>query len=370
MDGVSEDTNETDLNFTNEKTVEDFDSQIEGSRHPAPQLTDEGWLIPNPIGNRLWQKSAIGTPSEKGIIVQPSELIFCNKHRSISLPDKGWVNNELNIDKDFLHESKALNEIRKSGEMLILMLNEHNLKEHNAETETWAVRWNRGEHPNKFPAISEMRWVQNDKMINWKSLSSWIINVRSKNRFAEIMVIDEEFDVTAYRLDVPHITGTFLNEDIDFIISNEIGPIWDERISSGTGNWINILQEKWSLSQIGVRRENGIWLNEIESKWIEWKLFQNESGKLTTLFNQLINSGLLLRPGFKYGCKWRIYSEDIEKQHAPWLLVPDYDAPADWNAACLAARLSAGVNKKWICAINEDTTWRYISLDRWSPGKD
>ena len=370
MDEPSSAEGEIENKFDDENQGFKTINPTDGNRHPPPVLTESGWLIPKPIGNRLWQKSAIGMQIEEGIIVQPSELVFCHKHRSISLPDENWIPFELENNHDLLHEIKALNEIRKSGEILILMINTELEKKHDAEKETWAVRWNRGEHPNKYSAVSEMRWIKNNEAIEWKSLLSWVKNVREKDRFAEIMVIDEEFDVTAYRLDIAHPKGEFSEEKRDEIISKQISMIWKNKISSGTGNWVDIKSENWELNQIGVESEGGIWLNNIETDWIQWKLRNNKIDPITYLFDQLIEAGLLLRPGFKYGCKWRLYSKSIEKQHAPWLLVPESEAPRDWNAACLAARLSAGVNKKWICAINDNNRWDFISLERWAPGRD
>ena len=346
------------------------DTSSESSRHPAPIETDEGWLIPNPIGHRLWQKSAIGSRRDNGIIVQPCELLFCHWHRSISLPSDKWINQELVNNKEFLHESKALTAIRKSGEMLILMLDTEITKKYEAEDETWAVRWNRGEHPTKHPAISEMRWIRNDAEIEWRNLWKWIKSVRKKERLAEIMVIDEEFDVTSYRMDLQQPSGEFANIEIEGDIKNKINVAWNNRIKSGAGNWIDIDPTSWQLPQIGVNWDDGVWLNHIESNWIEWKLNKGSLLSATTLFNQLIESGLMLRPGFKYGCRWRLYSQNIGRQHAPWLLVPETEAPSDWNSACLAARLAAGVNKKWICGINEGERWSFVSLDRWAPGKD
>ena len=77
----------------------------------------------------------------------------------------------------------------------------------------------------------------------------------------------------------------------------------------------------------------------------------------------------MARPGFKYGCRWRVYSNEISSQHAPWLIVPNSESPKNWNEVCLAARLAAGVNKSWLCAIKINEKISFIELCRWSPGK-
>ena len=91
--------------------------------------------------------------------------------------------------------------------------------------------------------------------------------------------------------------------------------------------------------------------------------------EIPEIFGELLERGLWPRPGFKYGCRWRVYSNEISSQHAPWLIVPNSESPENWNEACLAARLAAGVNKSWLCAIKINEKISFIELCRWSPGK-
>jgi len=77
----------------------------------------------------------------------------------------------------------------------------------------------------------------------------------------------------------------------------------------------------------------------------------------------------VLRPGFKYGCKWRVYDDEVAKSHAPWLLQPLAEAPQSWENMCLSVRLSEGVHKKWICGINDNNDWRFLNVKRWLPGR-
>ena len=89
-----------------------------------------------------------------------------------------------------------------------------------------------------------------------------------------------------------------------------------------------------------------------------------------SLFNKLANSGCILRPGFKYGCKWRVYDDEVGKSHAPWLLQPLSDAPSSWEGICLSVRLAEGVHKKWVCAIPLNDDWKFMNIKRWLPGRN
>ena len=51
----------------------------EGSRtksYPKPVKTEEGWFLPAPLANRLYQKSALGKPVPGGIILTSEEVMF------------------------------------------------------------------------------------------------------------------------------------------------------------------------------------------------------------------------------------------------------------------------------------------------------
>ena len=85
-------------------------------------------------------------------------------------------------------------------------------------------------------------------------------------------------------------------------------------------------------------------------------------GRVLVVFD-LINRGLHPRPGFKYGTKWRCYDTILGESHAPWLVVHPDNGPVNWEEACLASRLAAGVNKKWLYPI-ENEGWSYLSITR------
>ena len=58
--------------------------------NPYPIPHTDGWFIPSPLSNRLYQKSALGKPLDGGITLTDEEVMFCHWHRHVPL-EEGWV---------------------------------------------------------------------------------------------------------------------------------------------------------------------------------------------------------------------------------------------------------------------------------------
>ena len=117
--------------------------------------------------------------------------------------------------------------------------------------------------------------------------------------------------------------------------------------------------QDWPLPSIGLPHFSGRYL-----RTEEWHYLQNPSSRTDGLFAALVEAGLLLRPGFKYGCRWRAYEDDIEVAHAPWLIQPRSEAPDNWEEVCLAVRLAEGVNKRWLCADQHGDASSFLNIKR------
>lgn len=340
---------------------------LEGEgRHKPPVEYNEKWLVSGAIGSRLWNKSAIGHQIQEGTLLMPEEVLFCHWHRHLPLPNHDWLNNILCIDPFLLHRAAAMNTIREPGDLLVLSES----SELECNSESWGLRWNRGEHPTRSLPSAEIRWVNNSSDINWELLHEWAKSVQGNGRMAEILVVDGEFDVTAYRLKIINPEGNLKRPSalkIEEYEQMHLG--WEKRIKSGEGYWIPIDPNEMPLPQLGVPQASGIWLAEIEQAWLKSKRHPQELDEIAQIYGYLLEKGLWPRPGFKYGCRWRVYSGELSSQHAPWLIVPKCEAPQNWNEACLAARLAAGVNKSWLCAMKIEEDICFIELSRWSPGK-
>ena len=208
--------------------------------------------------------------------------MFCHWHRHVPLTE-GWVDERLSEDPNFVYKSVAYDVVRSAGEKVVPV------------DDRW-LRWSRESHPNKGDAEAEVRWslVKDDFDID--ELLDWTKSLSENGMKAEIAIVDDEMDVTMYRLSIIDPSGN---------------------LTPAT---------KSEYPQLGIEHLSRKFLRKDELDWIN-----GVQNPVTDLFGELNNRGLLMRPGFKYGCRWRVYSTSVEEDHAPWLMQMEQDAPSNWE---------------------------------------
>lgn len=182
-----------------------------------------------------------------------------------------------------------------------------------------------------------------------------------------LVVVDGEMDVTCYLIQDIEPTGQHLSpeslteNEVQFIKTNlELAK------STEQGWYVSKHIDAWPLPSFGVEHLSGRFFTEEEIDFLRYGEQPSQSKK-QSLYADLIHRGIMLRPGFKFGCCWRGYSMPMEDEHAPYL-IPDIDLlPHNYEALCLSLRLSEGVNKEWILPYrNEHERWNYMTLSRWN----
>ncbi len=287
--------------------------------NPPPEPHPDGWFIPAPLSNRLHQKSALGMPIDGGIVLAAEEVMFCHWHRHVPL-DEGWVDARINEDENFPYKSVAFDVVRSAGEKVV------------PRDGKW-LRWSRESHPNKGSPEAEVRWARAKENFVIDDLLNWAKSLSSSGMKGEIAIVDDEMDVTIYRLALIEPEGCL----------------------------IPATQDKHPL--LGIEHLSRRFMRQDELDWIN-----GVDNPVTDLFGELNSRGLLMRPGFKYGCRWRVYSTPVEEDHAPWLLQMEEDSPSNWEGVCLSVRLAEGVNKGWIIAIKR-SEWNFLLINRHLPGR-
>ena len=86
--------------------------------NPHPSEHELGWFIPEPLSNRLHQKSALGKPIEGGIVLTEEEVMFCHWHRHVPL-EQSWVDDRLAENPNFVYKSVAYDVVRSAGEKVV-----------------------------------------------------------------------------------------------------------------------------------------------------------------------------------------------------------------------------------------------------------
>jgi len=287
--------------------------------NPPPDEHEDGWFISAPLSNRLHQKSALGKPVDGGIILSEEEVMFCHWHRHVPL-EEGWVDARLEENANFAHKVVAFDVVRSAGEKVVPIDGK------------W-LRWARESHPNKEDAEAEVRWARAKDQLDIDDLLNWTKSLSSRGLKGEIAIVDDEMDVTIYRLAIIEPKG---------------------HLTPAT---------KTDHSLLGVEHLSRRFLRQDELDWIN-----GVENPVTDLFGELNSRGLLMRPGFKYGCRWRVYSTRVEEDHAPWLLQMEEESPSNWEGVCLSVRLAEGVNKGWVIAIKR-SRWNFLLIRRHLPGR-
>ena len=327
--------------------------------HPCPVAMDGLWYLPSPLAQRLHQKSALGQlTSDGGILLTVEEVMFCHWYRHVPLPENGWLDNQLESEVSALSRVIVMDVMRNGGELIVPVchLGDRFLSLPDA---TWAVRWERHESWKKHKGFSQIRVQRTHDTIDWNELQEWVNTVIEHGHRPELCVMDDELDVTVYMLSHEWPSGDQISVvDLDDSAQNELQNQLSQAVSMKGGYFVGD-GSNWALPAFGVPHLSGRFLREEEYSLLARK------EDADTLYEHLASQRLLLRPGFKYGCKWRVYETEINTEHAPWLVQPVSMAADTWEGVCLSVRLAEGVNKRWLCAIedNEDS-WKFLNIQR------
>ncbi len=324
-----------------------------------PRFMDGLWLIEEPLAHRLHEKSALGQRTKGGILLSPEEVMFCHWYRHVPLPGgSSWFEDQLLQSEELAKRTIALDVLRNGGERVVPVVH---LRERfpALPANTWAIRWERHEPWASHRGFSQVRLQRTHDPLDWHELHRWVDDVRASGHVAELCVIDEEFDTTIYHLSTAQPKGSHdLKDNLSKALLDALVASCRQATPVEGGFFVNH-DGPWPLSAIGLPHFSGRYL-----RGEEYRALIGEEHSDDALYTELLSSGLLLRPGFKYGCRWRAYEEGIEVAHAPWLVQPQHDAPQNWEEVCLAVRLAEGVNKRWICALQTGKSHSFLNIQR------
>ena len=349
-------------------------SKTGGSRLPVPVNRGGSWVVLGTTANRLWERGCFGRPIRDGVQLTIAEVLCAHRLRGLPLPHENWLTEELSNHPDLLLEAEILGALRFPGEKVVLA---ENLSAANAvllDSRSWALRWSRNVMPKEGAPLSEIRWFKANDAIDWNELAEWTANVETGGRIPELMIIDEEHGVVTYRSTFHRPAGPLKNpfSELDNEQRRVVAHAWADSRETSEGYWLDIRPGRWPVTGVGIHLENGVWLTDIEARIVSQIVNPTmptptgDVGRLTQLLSDLLSKGVAVRSGFKYGTRWRVYAGKVGSDHAPWLIVPLEEAPTNWGEACLSARLAAGVNKHWLCAMESAgrKEWRYLAIER------
>ena len=291
------------------------------------------------------------------LLLTGAEVIFCNEHRHLDLPYPEWLVDAVGDDLCLLDEAVVMEALRVPGNKVVVNANLNDLDvDHSLST--WAARWPSDTHPRDEGPIAEVRWFHASSELDAEDLYEWSEEVSSRDRIAEVIVVDDESSVVSYRVSTAAPSGEMgrlSNQAVQQIRHRKFKPL-------ANGSVIVFEDEELPDERIGIPHPRGRILDSIASQMI----FSDEDNLSmgSSILRDLLSKGLHPRPGFKYGTRWRCYHKPLGEEHAPWLVVHPAEAPSDWEGACLASRLAAGVGKIWLHPLQVQDSWEYLSISR------
>ena len=320
------------------------------------------WIYSGSAKERLWDKSAIGQKiNGNDLLLSPPEVIFCHDHRHLEWPTENWLDEETRKNPDLINESIILEAVRVPGNKIILTNYYKGKSKLIFNEKTWGLRWNSDCHPRDESPVSEVRWFHSSEYIEINELLSWAIDASSRNRIAEVLIVDNEQAVVTYNITSENPVGELSPpDDIDIgRILNIFKTVKLEREGTIYSHSYFPSPQPWPFEQIGIDWHGDRYLDDVTEEYMMG------TGSLESqVFADLIERGLHPRPGFKYGTKWRCYEKKIGTEHAPWLVSSPKNNLITWENACLASRLASGVNKTWLQPLKIDSVWKYIGIIR------
>ena len=319
---------------------------------------NEYWIYSGSAKERLWNKSAIGKKiNGNDLLLSSSEVIFCHDHRHLEWPYENWLSEEAKKKPDLIDEAIILEALRVPGNKVMLTEKLGEKSEIIFNHGTWGLRWSSNLHPRMDEPESEVRWFHSSENIDMIELLSWTVDVQTRNRIAEVLVVDNEQAVVTYNITSENPIGELLppNRDVVSLILKY------DKVEINGGN-LYFGYRKWPLEQLGIDYQEGRKIDKITEEYIT--VDAKDLSPTAQVFSDLLERGLHPRTGFKYGTEWRCYDKKIGIDHAPWLVVSPSNKKMNWESACLASRLASGVNKIWLQPLKIDNIWNYLGIIR------
>lgn len=200
-----------------------------------------------------------------------------------------------------------------------------------------------------------------------------------------LAIIDEESDITYYKVEEVDITGSVSEASPKkikgFLVENSI-LIFDttkakklhkeEFFGKTLRNGIKISL----IEALYLMKRDTLTIKDIkDNKEISLKKIKKIGGRKQSdinirmkIFNDLKKCGLIVKTGFKFGVDFRVYTKKPDKTHAEYLIkVIGKKSDFSFPEAAGFVRLAQSVNKKMIFAKNRKNNITYLQLDRIKP---
>ena len=217
-----------------------------------------------------------------------------------------------------------------------------------------------------------------------KETKNLIQDITKKNGELWFAIVDEEGDLTYYRVSLQDMKGDVSEHDYpkghSILLKNRI-VLFDNKLAKslfqkeffgkpfGDGLQLSLVEGLYLLEKkvIDIFSTQSKKLSHKEYKKIIHKLQPDIKSRLL-VFSDLKKSGLIVKTGFKFGVHFRAYTKQPDKTHAEYLVhVVDKDFKSIWAEMSRAVRLAHSVNKEIVFARIDGEKIDYIKFGRLRP---
>jgi len=191
-----------------------------------------------------------------------------------------------------------------------------------------------------------------------------VITALKKEKSFIVCIVDEECDITAYRLSLfkPQNYG----RDVQGTMSAHLtgGRIFSESTLEGFGEPFAGIYELSLYETQYLLRKGVLSLNGCDDFLSVAKKEQKDFELAYAVYEDLMDKGYDPKTGFKYGTYFRVYDFKVDKVHAPYLVHGFKEGSrVAWNEISRASRLAHSVKKKMLFAsVGEEIN--YIKCER------
>ncbi len=199
-------------------------------------------------------------------------------------------------------------------------------------------------------------------------------------------VVDEEGDVTYYKLHVKDPAGKVFPTDVKghaegVLVSDRVF-IFDQQQSAFLhdygffGNLVNGIYQLSLVEACFLIGKGKLTVRDMEGTEMDYDgLFeygfneQDEFENRLKVYTDLRERGLVVKAGFKFGTHFRVYQDDPDDCHARFLVhaVP-YEITKMWPDISRTVRLSGGVKKEILFAMVKGNSIQYLEFEWYKPG--
>jgi len=178
-----------------------------------------------------------------------------------------------------------------------------------------------------------------------------IISALKKERSFIACIVDEECDITAYRLSLfkPQNYGRNIEGKMEAYLVG--GRIFAESAIEGFGVLFSNMHELSLYETYYLMEKGALTLHGCDDFLAVAKKEQKDFILAYAIYKDLMDKGYEPRTGFKYGTYFRVYDFKVDDVHAPYLVHGFKEGSRiAWNEISRASRLAHTVKKKMLFA--------------------